>query len=186
MSTTTYAVSPAQVYAGEPCRDCGAPFDECAQRDHTGDGPCCTPCAYLPAHNVRLVYTTARETAPAAFDNPWFARCSRVLLDVFSERKRQVARYGTNDDIEDGTGPETRWAAPVSTKSARELERVFREDYEDYEEEAGNPTWVHLVREELAEAFAEPAGSERLEEELIQVAALCVSWVERLRARREA
>lgn len=169
---------PGHTYSGTSCRYCGVSFRECAAGDAGDAGPCCGACAYAPGHETHEV------PEPNAPLGDWFAQCSSVLLDVFSERKRQVARYGTNDDLEDGTGPESRWAAPVSTWSAQELERVFRADYEDFEEETGKPTWVHLVREELAEAFAEPAGSERLEEELVQVAALCVSWVERIRARR--
>ena len=41
---------------------------------------------------------------------------------------------------------------------------------------------MHLVREEVAEAFAE-SDPARLREELIQVAALAVSWVEKIDAR---
>lgn len=106
---------------------------------------------------------------------------ARAILDlVFDERQSQEARYGeTSQKLEDGTGPEVRWLGPYTGDSAFEIQEKLRGDYEDYEEETGAPTWVHLVREEVAEAFLEvdPA---RLAEELIQVAALCVSWVERL------
>lgn len=114
----------------------------------------------------------------------WHIRTINVLDEVFDERCRQVARYGHNHDLDDGTGPETRWALPVSTDSAAELEKAFRRQYEEYEEETGNPTWLHLVREELAEAFAEEDPA-RLSAELLQVAALCVSWVETLQVREE-
>lgn len=109
-------------------------------------------------------------------------RTTPVLLDVAAERSRQVARYGHNDDLQDGTGPRTAWLLPVAAHPATEIEQIFRGDYEDYEEETGKPTWAHLVREEIAEAFQE-ADPERLREELIQVAALAVSWVETLDAR---
>lgn len=105
-----------------------------------------------------------------------------VLNDVSEERQRQFRRYGTNDDIRDGTGLETRWLGPYTGASASLIEADLRADYEDWEETTGNPTWVHLVREEVAEAFCEDDPG-RLRDELIQVAALCVSWVEKLDAR---
>lgn len=105
-----------------------------------------------------------------------------VLECVSAERARQYARYGTNADIEDGTGPETRWLGPYTGDSAEQIEKVLRKDYEDYEEEVGKPTWVHLVREEIAEAFME-SDPEKLAAELTQVAALCVSWVEKIEER---
>jgi hypothetical protein len=104
-----------------------------------------------------------------------------VLETVREERRRQFDRYGTNADTEDGTGPETCWLGPLNWMPAKQIEQVLRADYLDFEEEQP-VTWVHLVREEVAEAFAE-SDPERLEAELIQVAALCVSWVEKIRAR---
>lgn len=115
----------------------------------------------------------------------WQTRTESVLLQVMDERQRQVERYGQNDDLDDGTGPETRWLAPFSAEPAAAIEKILRNDYEDYEEETGKPTWVHLIREEVAEAFQEN-DPERLEAELLQVAALCVSWVETLQRRRSA
>jgi hypothetical protein len=108
-------------------------------------------------------------------------KTQEVLRSVLEERRRQFDKYGTNADTEDGTGPETRWLGPFTGFSAAGIEAVLRADYLDFEEEQP-VTWVHLVREEVAEAFAE-SDPERLEAELIQVAALCVSWVEKIRAR---
>lgn len=106
----------------------------------------------------------------------------RVLAEVAEERARQRDQYGSNADLEDGTGPETRWLAPFTGASAEQIEARLRVSYEDYEAEAGKPTWVHLVLEEVAEAFQEsdPAALRR---ELLQVAALAVSWVEKIDAR---
>ncbi len=108
-------------------------------------------------------------------------RRTRAVLDlVLEERKAQEARYGVvNTTLVSGTGPETRWLGPYTGHSATEIQKELRRDYEDWEDSEGAPTWVHLVREELAEAFQE-SDPERLAEELVQVAALCVSWVERL------
>lgn len=108
------------------------------------------------------------------------ARTRAILEKVFEERQRQEARYGlVNETTQSGTGPETRWLLPFTNDSAASIQERLRYDYEDFEEEAP-VTWLHLVREEVAEAFQEDNPA-RLAEELIQVAALCVSWVERLR-----
>lgn len=107
----------------------------------------------------------------------------RVLHDVYAERSRQFARYGTNADLEDGTGPEARWMEytdpNLDLRSAKEIEVAFRSEYNTHDK----PTWMHLIREEVAEAFMEADG-QRLREELVQVAALCVSWVEKLDQRQ--
>lgn len=113
---------------------------------------------------------------------PWQHRTLRVLRRVMEERERQVARYGHNTDLEDGTGPETRWLGPYTEQPATQVELTLRRDYLEFEEETGKPTWVHLIREEVAEAFCE-SDPERLKEEVLQVAALCVSWLEKLDAR---
>lgn len=112
----------------------------------------------------------------------WQIGTVKVLERVFEERKGQVAKYGHNEDIEDGTGPETRWLLPFTSLSAEKIEADLRADYEAFEEETGKPTWAHLVREELAEAFMEE-DDQRLIEELTQVAALCVSWMEKIQKR---
>lgn len=106
---------------------------------------------------------------------------TRAILDlVLEHRQVQEARYGdVNLHIVDGTGPEARWLLPFTGMSAEQIQKELRRDYEDFEAETGTVTWAHLVREEIAEAFQEE-DPERLAEELIQVAALCVSWVERL------
>jgi hypothetical protein len=109
-----------------------------------------------------------------------------VLTDVAAERGRQIARYGTNSDLADGTGLDERWLGhgldPLQQHTAWDIQIDFRADYEAHEAEHGKPTWMHLVREEVAEAFQE-SDPARLRAELIQVAALCVSWIEKLDAR---
>ena len=108
----------------------------------------------------------------------------RVLQEVKEERARQYARYGTNDSLKDGTGPDAAWLRPLSGLEAKLVEHWFRKEYGSHERRTGQPTWMHLVREEIAEAFQEE-DSGRLCEELIQVAALCVSWVETKRAQQK-
>lgn len=109
------------------------------------------------------------------------ARTRAVLDLVLEHRKVQEARYGeANLDIVSGTGPEVRWLGPLTGRSATEIQKVLRRDYEDFEEETGAPTWLHLVREEICEAFELEDTDPKFAEELIQVAALCVSWLERI------
>lgn len=117
--------------------------------------------------------------------DPLMPQTRQVLAKVFVERMAQEARYGeANKKTQSGTGPETRWLLPYTTDSAEQIQKELRADYEAFEDEAP-VTWAHLVREELAEAFELEADDPRLVDELIQVAALCVSWVERLLARPE-
>jgi hypothetical protein len=108
-------------------------------------------------------------------------RCSTVavLLEVREERARQFARYGPNRENADGTGPAVAWLSPICRVPADIVEPLFRHDYEMRELEDGAPTWMALVREEVAEAFKEEDPL-RLRAELLQVAALCVSWMEKL------
>ena len=121
------------------------------------------------------------KTAPPvhAPAHPHLPRTPGVLQEILAERGRQVVRYGDNSDLEDGTGPRVQWAFPLLYARADRIEMAFRVGYERYEERNGKPTWMHLVREEVAEAFKE-SDPVRLREELLQVAALCVSWVEKL------
>lgn len=112
----------------------------------------------------------------------WQINTINVLDEVFEERKRQVARYGFNETLEDGVGPDAKWAHPLTALPATEIESDFRIEYEQHERTTGLPTWMHLVREEIAEAFME-SDPEKLQAELLQVAALCVSWVEVIRSR---
>jgi hypothetical protein len=108
----------------------------------------------------------------------WQVKTIQVLDRVFEERIRQVAQYGHNEALEDGTGPSSQWLRPVSNIPARTIQESFRREYEEHELITGFPTWMHLIREEIAEAF-EAGDEETLVEELLQVAALCVSWVEK-------
>lgn len=107
------------------------------------------------------------------------SRMERVLADIRAERRRQIEQYGSNDDLLDGTGPRAQWLMPFKSADAVTIEAGFRREYGHHLQ----PTWVRLVREEIAEAFLED-DPERLRAELVQVAALCVSWCEKLDARK--
>jgi hypothetical protein len=109
-------------------------------------------------------------------------RRERLLNLVREERKRQIALYGSNDDLMLGFGSSVSaypWLLPYSDTDADKIETAFRVDYGRYAAEHGKPTWMHLIREEVSELFASTHVDEAITEAL-QVAALCVSLAEHL------
>ncbi|MCM8552263.1 NUDIX hydrolase [Streptomyces sp. STCH 565 A] len=90
--------------------------------------------------------------------------------DVDAERQAQLAKWGEQHHP-DGTGqyPETIDAdvARMACQSAAE---------------GGYLDWLHILREEVAEAFAESEPA-RLRAELVQVAAVCAAWIADLDSR---
>lgn len=113
----------------------------------------------------------------------WQVKTIAVLERVFQERNRQVQQYGHNEDLEDGVGPDVRWLAHTDVnldlRTGKEIQVAFRGEYERYTKRTGKPTWMHLVREELAEAFELSGDDPEFVTEILQVAALCVSWAEK-------
>jgi hypothetical protein len=90
-----------------------------------------------------------------------------VLEDVAAERRRQMDAHGVQI-LPDGTGE-------PDAAVARDVAQFLC----DRATEAGRLTWRDILREEVYEAFAE-SDRTRLREELIQVAAVAVQWVEAL------
>lgn len=88
-----------------------------------------------------------------------------ILQDIARERGRQLQKWGEQNHP-DGTGDPERVRAMLVAKQKENL--AFN---------TGNGTWLHIMEEEVAEAFAE-TDQKRLREELIQVAAVAVSWIE--------
>lgn len=97
----------------------------------------------------------------------------RVLGQVGGERARQDFRWGQQDHA-DGTGGVFRGL--VERLARRLCDRANRRRA---------LTFAHILREEFAEALAErdPA---KLRAELIQVAAVAVSWIEAIDRRSGA
>jgi malonyl CoA-acyl carrier protein transacylase len=91
----------------------------------------------------------------------------RVLDEVLEERERQEAKWGQQDHP-DGTGPS--FESSAKTYRVR-CQRAFNE--------FGTGTYRDILLEEVYEALVESDKS-RLREELIQVAAVAVAWVEKL------
>lgn len=130
------------------------------------------------AHGGRLI----RVEGASGWPQMYLCPTMRVLADVAAEREHQYATYGTNEDTKDGTGDRVPWLLPFDQREALVIQQAFRADYEQVEIVEGEVTWMHLVREEIAEAFQE-SDPERLRAELVQVAALAVSWIEKLDGR---
>ena len=94
-----------------------------------------------------------------------------VLTEIRAERARQDAKWGEQNHP-DGTGEQHDEVEAARAKAACE-----------YAAATGCLTYRHILHEEVAEAFAE-SDSDRLEAELVQVAAVTVAWIEKLRRAR--
>lgn len=93
-----------------------------------------------------------------------------VLDEIRNERIRQDAKWGEQNHP-DGTcaGPNGAVIAKQHADAARSVC--------DQMAKIGKLTWAHILTEELMEAYAETDES-KLRKELIQTAAVAVSWIE--------
>lgn len=111
----------------------------------------------------------------------WQIKTIEVLERVFEERKAQFKKHGeAMRDLPGGTGPDSTWLAPLAGEwvlDAKTIQEVLRKEYEEASA-AGQLTRMHLVREELAEAFELDEDDPEFVDEILQVAALCVQWAE--------
>lgn len=96
-----------------------------------------------------------------------------VCREVIQERCAQESKWGEQNHP-DGTGP------TMTTLNRADTARRKC----DYAHQHGVGTWRHALAEEYAEAMVE-SDPIRLREELIQVAAVAVAWVEAI-DRRES
>ena len=115
----------------------------------------------------------AREMIPARWTGA-IVPGAAVAREVIQERLNQVEKWGEQNHP-DGTGPDGMWMA------------IFRHDFAhcatiaklqvDHDANRGTSTYAGILLEEVFEALAEDNPA-RLREELIQVAAVAVAWVE--------
>lgn len=89
-----------------------------------------------------------------------------VLHEVHLERIRQDQKFGMDRTMPNGTGGPG--LGHVRAAAQRACFVAF---------DLGNGTWRHILQEEVAEAFAE-SDPARLREELVQIAAVAVAWIE--------
>jgi len=88
-----------------------------------------------------------------------------AIKEIINERARQVIKWG-KQSWPDGTGKPT---AQTFAESAKSLN--------DYERTTGETNWARILEEEFWEALTE-TDPKKLREELVQVAAVAVAWVE--------
>jgi hypothetical protein len=94
-----------------------------------------------------------------------------VIAEVVSERERQDAKWGEQNH-DDGT--DAALAGAASIIKARVNGRA----------KDGTLTWFDILDEEIIEVLSEE-DEEKLREELIQAAAVCVAWAEAIDRRRK-
>ncbi len=94
-----------------------------------------------------------------------------ILEAVSHEVAYQVARFGIQS-LPDGIGQEGDATAEMLAKIACDIATS-----------ANNCTWRHVLTEEFREAL-NAADLEKLQEELTQVAAVCVSWIRDIEGRK--
>lgn len=118
--------------------------------------------------------TTALEHA--ALDLSTGKATARVLLDVAAERTRAEELF-PDQHLPDGT-PENahRIGAAKALELAEHTRDMFRKVCQD-KAAHGTVTWWDVVREEFYEAGAE-TNPQNLRDELVQLAAMVVRWIE--------
>lgn len=102
----------------------------------------------------------------------YIVRILGVLPEIAAERDRQDEKWGEQNHP-DGTGPGYRVHAIEARVRCQRAARI------------GLVTYKDILEEEVYEAFAETDPVE-LREELIQVAAVAVAWIEKLDRERAA
>lgn len=105
-----------------------------------------------------------------------------VLDEVATERQRQEAKHGNQFHLPNGTGSDLilRDLPECSTARADQIANWAKTRCQQASQNEGGDgsiTYEHILTEEWAEAIAErdPA---RLRQELVQVAAVAVQWIE--------
>ena len=92
-----------------------------------------------------------------------------ILAEIAAERSRQDIKHPTSGNLPDGTGG----------GGGRETWRNIAQHACDRADREGCLTFAHVLDEEASEALAE-TDPVKLREELVQVAAVCVRWIEAL------
>lgn len=107
-----------------------------------------------------------------------------VLNEVLGERRRQHAKWGEQNHA-DGTGPSNWW--PGIFRNTMSASAAIAKQQVDFDAKHGRVTYSEIFLEEVFEALTED-DPVRLREELVQVAAVAVAWIEAIdrRAEREA
>lgn len=99
-----------------------------------------------------------------------------VLMDVAVQRRKQRDKYGIRGESHPDVSE-----SECFIIDELEAKMLCREA-----EQKGMLSWTHILGEEVAEAISEAMNGrpELLREELVQVAAVCVAWVEAIDRRK--
>jgi hypothetical protein len=158
--------------AGDYCPNCVKARTAAAYETET-DHPECPNCGngcggHAPeTYHVDCGENVADCTCP---NRPAPAGRSLILGEINAERFRQIAKFG-EQHREDGTDPDFR----NSADRAREACEIFQG-------RSGDAPWRLVLTEEFFEALAETDPG-ALRTELVQVAAVCVAWIEDIDSR---
>ena len=94
-----------------------------------------------------------------------------IINAVYREVQYQIARFGIQS-LPDGT----RWAGDDTKEMQAKISCEIASS-------CHNLTWRHVLSEEFREAL-NAADLDKLQEELTQVAAVCVSWIRDIEGRK--
>ncbi len=106
----------------------------------------------------------------------------RVLDRVHAERVRQIEKWGHQHHPDFAGNLKNNPLQRVNLHNLKYPDHYKAACDLAFENDKG--TWAHIFMEEVGEVFGTRT-KEELSEELIQVAAVCVSWVEDLDTREE-
>lgn len=111
---------------------------------------------------------------------------ARVLEEVSHERGRQINKHGDQSHLPDGTGDDRHLLRDVERPTYGTLAYKARSHTDARSESKGDGsvTFADVLLEEVFEAVAE-SDEIALRKELIQVAAVCVQWVQAIDGRYE-
>jgi hypothetical protein len=109
---------------------------------------------------------------------------SAVLCEVAAERERQDAKWGVQNHPSGTGGEGEHWESDTLREVRRDRAKQAINAC-DLAASQKRLTWRHILNEELAEAVAEDESAD-LREELVQVAAVAVGWIECIDRRRAA
>lgn len=99
----------------------------------------------------------------------FYSPVAAILDEVSAERRNQDSTFGQQDHI-NGTGG----------SAYEDLLDYQRTEYKNAEV----MSWDLILLEEVYEALAE-SNRERLRQELVQVAAVCIAWIEAIDRRKD-
>lgn len=96
------------------------------------------------------------------------SRLEAIQDEVLAEIQRAWTKFGNQFEVPNGTGAE--WQKHEAWMSRAACQSAFA---------TGDGTWHAILHEEVMEAFAE-SDPARLREELLQVAAVAIRWIDAL------